>query len=340
MSGTASVPNSFAAAVTATGAQLDANYSTIVAYINDPTNRNNFGVAPAGAGTYAVTISPAQAGGYTAGLSVMFRATTANAASPVISVSGLGNVNLVDQNKNGLPAGYIPSGGVVHAVYDGTVAVVVSVGARTSTRQVLTSGTSAAYVTPTGCKQLLVRLKGAGAGGGGSGAGGSGTGATGGVTIFNGVAAAGGFPGVVNIGVPGAGGTGGTGSASIRIAGAPGGNVGTPFLSATSALYIGGHGGGTGGGTGTNGAGANAIANSGGGGASAGVTTQPLGTLATFGTAGGGGEGEYAEILISSPLSATYTYSVGPGGAAGTSGTSGFAGGIGGSGYIVVDESY
>jgi hypothetical protein len=55
--------------------------------------------------------------------------------------------------------------------------------------------------------------------------------------------------------------------------------------------------------------------------------------------AGGGGEGEYVEITISSPA-ATYTYSVGAGGAGGTGGTNGGTGGAGGSGYIIVDEYY
>jgi len=54
---------------------------------------------------------------------------------------------------------------------------------------------------------------------------------------------------------------------------------------------------------------------------------------------GGGGEGEYAEIVIDSPA-ATYTYTVGAGGAGGNAGSSGGAGGAGGSGYIIVDEYY
>jgi hypothetical protein len=64
--------------------------------------------------------------------------------------------------------------------------------------------------------------------------------------------------------------------------------------------------------------------------------------FASFGAffqAGGGGQGEYCEIIINAPA-ATYLYTIGAGGTVGAAGTSGFAGGLGGSGYIEVDEYY
>jgi hypothetical protein len=51
----------------------------------------------------------------------------------------------------------------------------------------------------------------------------------------------------------------------------------------------------------------------------------------------GGGAGGYVEKLITSPA-ATYTYTVGTGGAGGAAGT--LAGGNGAAGIIIVDEFY
>ena len=62
----------------------------------------------------------------------------------------------------------------------------------------------------------------------------------------------------------------------------------------------------------------------------------PLSSMA----AGGGGSGEYVELIISNP-SATYTYTVGAGGAAGIgTGAGATTGGAGATGFITVEEAY
>lgn len=203
------------------------------------------------------------------------------------------------------------------------------------TRQVLTSGSAATYTTPTGVRQLRIRIVGGGGGGGGSGTSGTGDGGAGGNTSFNSIVANGGSAGLGN-GVGGAGGTGGTGGTSPttwRTPGSPGQTGGAN--TAASAFNVPGSVGGSsllGGGaaSGTT----NAAANTGGGGGGA----SP-GSVASSQAGGGGGSGEYVELIINSP-SASYTYTIGAGGTAGSAGTSGSAGGAGGSGIIIVDEYY
>ena len=119
MSGTASVPNTFASAVTATGAQLDANYATIVAYINDPTNRNNYAADTGTTNTVAISFAPAVAG-YTAGLEITFKANIANTGAVVLNCNSLGNKNLFSPAGVALAGGEITSGQMVSAAYDGT----------------------------------------------------------------------------------------------------------------------------------------------------------------------------------------------------------------------------
>jgi hypothetical protein len=224
------------------------------------------------------------------------------------------------------------------------------------TRQVFLSGTAATYTTPANCRQIVVRMK----GGGGAGASASNAlnngnkGGNGGVSIFNSIEADFGTgadsgtwqgvagPGsVANNGSGAVGGTGGTGTASVRIAGAGGTPARLVLASATDYMSGGGTGGGNGGGQGNvYGTGFSGVANSGGGGGGGSPSlTASFATMYTIQAAGGGGEGEYVELLINSP-SATYTYTVGAGGTAGGAGTAGNAGGAGGSGYVIVDEYY
>lgn len=191
--------------------------------------------------------------------------------------------------------------------------------AAATTIQYLTSGSSATYTTPAGCRAIRVRAVAGGGGGGSSGAAG-----TGGTTTFNSVNAVGGGPadvtGATQTG--GIGGTGGTGSATFRMAGARGSAGGSNLSGMGGSSAMGPGAGGTEGGTG----GRAAPANSGGGGS--GVNGASGG--------GGGGGGEYFELYIASP-SATYTYTIGAGGTAGSGGS---GGGAGGSGLIIVEEFY
>lgn len=213
------------------------------------------------------------------------------------------------------------------------------------TRTIYTSG-SGTYSTPTGARQLRIRIKGGGGGsaGGADSANNATDGGTGGTTSFNSITAIGGSPSLKGAAstspIGGIGGTGGSGTASKRIAGAPGGPPTVMYASGTNAAVYGGQGGGQGGGVAKNAAGTAGAANTGGG-ASGGCPTSSaaFASMSALGVAGGGGEGEYAEIIISSPA-ANYSYSVGAGGTAGAAGTNGTAGAIGGSGYIIIDEYY
>lgn len=127
MSGTASVGNTFQSAVTATGLQLDQNYSTIVAYLNDPTNRNNFATdSSGGTNTIVLTFSPAVAGGYTAGLEITFKAALTNNGPVVLNANGIGNANLVNADGSALAAGQVTAGSVYQAAYDGTRFIFIS----------------------------------------------------------------------------------------------------------------------------------------------------------------------------------------------------------------------
>lgn len=208
---------------------------------------------------------------------------------------------------------------------------------RPTTFQLLTSGSSATYNTPAGCKQLRILA----VGGGGGGAGSSGTGlvagSNGGDTSFNSVTAAQGNGAPADTTNFAGGATSGNGSGSptniLRFASSKGGrgnngqNVSNiPGGTGSSAAWIG-----AGGGAGGNlSAGDDAIANSGGGGG--GGDDNTAGTIA----GGGGSAGESITFTINSP-SATYTYTVGAGGAGGSSTKSG---GRGAAGIIIVEEFY
>ncbi len=124
MSGTASVPNSFANAVTATGQQLDSNFSTIVAYINDPTNRNNYAVDSGGTNTIAIAFVPAIAG-FTGGLELTFKAANTNSGGVVMIPNGVGTRTVVNADGTSLVAGQIRAGNVYKTVDDGTRAVFI-----------------------------------------------------------------------------------------------------------------------------------------------------------------------------------------------------------------------
>lgn len=194
------------------------------------------------------------------------------------------------------------------------------------TRQVLNSGT--AYTTPSGVRQLRIRMVGGGGGGAGSGTAGGTSAGAGGTTSFNSINANGGAAGSWATGQGALGGASGTGSASVRIAGGGGAGI----------AGVNGEGGGKGGGSafgdgpatgtsfGTLGAGV------GGSGASMGGGTGNFG-------GSGGGAGEYVELLINNPA-ASYTYAIGAAGTAGGAGSGGNAGSAGGAGLIIVDEFY
>jgi hypothetical protein len=202
--------------------------------------------------------------------------------------------------------------------------------AGTRSRQVFTSGTAATYTTPAGCVAISIRMIG---GGGGGGAQLTNAGANGVASTWSGgsLSAGGGVGGAAANGTPGAGGVssngdinipGGAGSSNVSAGG--GSNDNTPGGAGGNGAFGGG------GNVIPANAGGNAATNSGGGGGGGGISAN--------GNAGtGGGAGGYVEKLITSPA-ATYTYTVGTGGAGGVAGT--VAGGNGAAGIIIVDEFY
>lgn len=280
-------------------------------------------------------------GTLTGNVQVLYPAGVTQAFLAANSTSGAFTLALGVTNGSGVAAGstvIIPDGTAGSFVSDGTN--VFSAGSSFSTCQVLTSGSSATYTTPSGCRQISVRQV-AGGGGGGGSAIGTNTDATNGgsgrTTSFNGVTALGGVGGVAgNSATAQYGGTGGTGGVGSPpgIYRAPGCGGGGSFVPVNANGTPGGFGGGTpfaGGGTPSNPGGAGGT-NTGGGGAGG-----PVGASGASGSGGGGGE--YAEFIIYGPA-ATYTYTVGDGGTSGSAGSGGADGGVGGSGVIIVDEYY
>lgn len=250
-------------------------------------------------------------------------AASITAASATFSASGANVYSLT--TSSGI---HVLAGGVTWADGSTSTSAAVVTSMPLPTRQVLTSGTGATYSTPTGARQIRIRMVGGGGGGGGTHTG-AGAGGNGGDTSFNSIVAKGGGGGPTGSNAPGAGGYGGAGSASFRVAGATAPwNIGYgtgeggdgPWGGAGAGVY-----------NGSIGAGNPGAANSGSGGGSNWCNG------CTPGFSQGGGAGEYVELIINSP-SSTYTYTVGSGGAAGASNT--YKGGAGGSGVIIVDEYY
>jgi len=249
---------------------------------------------------------------------------TVNSARDV-NITNAGNISTPTNTSITLGA----NNQTIYLKYDGSLSKWIVLATNSNippTVQNLTTGTGATYTTPTGCKGLIVRMVGGGAGGGAQNTNG---GQAGSATIFNAIQAAGGTGGGAGgSGTGGAGGTGGTGTATLRRQGGAG--------------FTGAYGGGAGGMSHFGGqvttpannalAGVSAPANTGCGGTGAGTGSSTISVVT-----GGGGSGEYVEIYIPNPA-ASYTYTIGAGGAGGTAGT--LAGGNGGSGFITVQEFY
>lgn len=188
---------------------------------------------------------------------------------------------------------------------------------------VLTSGSGATYTTAANVKYLVVECVGPGGGGAGSGTspgnGGNGSAAT----TFTGLSAGAGNGGTNAVG----GSPGAVSGGDLNIASATAGNPsgassqsgGQGTVAAAYSIF----------------APLSGVANVGLPGAGYGAGGSGGGTNITANTGGGGAGGGYVRKLITSP-SATYTYTVGTGGAAGTAGTGGFVGGAGTNGVIIV----
>jgi hypothetical protein len=149
---TASVPNTFASAVTATGLQLDTNYNTIVAYLNEPLNRNNYAADSGNTNTIVLTFSPAVSA-YSAGLEITFKAANTNSGAAVINANSLGNKSFVQPGGSALAAGQIEAAGIYKAAYDGTNFVYIGQNVLAASQGDMETATSAVtFVSPNAMK--------------------------------------------------------------------------------------------------------------------------------------------------------------------------------------------
>ncbi len=253
-----------------------------------------------------------------------------NSGAVTLNPNSIGAQNLLNPAGAALVAGQLVVGQIYMIVFVSGSFLLISSPSIAPQMSFFASGTAATFSTPSGCKLLIIRAEGAGAGGvtgGGTApvvptAGGDTTATGTGIAMTAGGGA---------IGSGATGGVGGTASGGdINISGNRG-RVGTSYT-VTGYSNSGGDGGdgawGSGGAKAEVGTARAGLANTGGGGAGGGTAS---GTAA----GGGGGGGAYCEKWIANPP-ATVTYTVGVGGNGGTS-TAGNFGGAGGSGWIMFE---
>jgi hypothetical protein len=95
MTGTVSVPYTFGALTSSSTANLDSNFTALVNYANDPTNRENNGPDTGTANTYVVVTSPPISTAPTIPLGVSFLPANTNTGASTIAVGALSAVSLV-----------------------------------------------------------------------------------------------------------------------------------------------------------------------------------------------------------------------------------------------------
>jgi len=113
------IPNTFANATTAIPlSQLDNNYSTITASINDANTYSNYAADSGSANAYVVTLSGVSTA-YNAGLRIQFKAANTNSGASTLNVNTQGAKNIFF-NGSALSANVIQANAVVDVIYDGT----------------------------------------------------------------------------------------------------------------------------------------------------------------------------------------------------------------------------
>lgn len=300
----------------------------------------DYAVDSVGSDSYAITMAGAY-GAYYAGMSITFKAGTANTGACTINVNGLGAKDLKKEVSVALATGDILANQIITAVYDGTNFQITSPLITPSMPVVLTyvvAASPATWTKQAGLKYIKVQVQAPGGGGGGAtqadaAAGGGGAGGysekiiaaaslgatetvTIGVTGTAGAAAGGngGNGGTTSFGSH-ASATGGTGAVGASAANTAGGVAGIGSLGTINLQ----------GGAGLSGIGNSAIAVGGNGGTSA---------------MGGGGLGGFSADSTTDVAGANGgAYGAGGGGAC-SGGGGDAAGGAGGAGIVIVTEYY
>jgi hypothetical protein len=235
MSGSASVPISFGPL---TGviplSDLDSNYSALVTYLNDTTNRENIGVDNGAANAYVIALTPAFTS-YGTGQIFSFIPLHANTGASTVNASALGFVTLYKGAGSALASGDLLIGTPALCLTDGTNVALLnpqtsSISRRPNIVNIAVSGT---YTPTAGMTAVDVQVFGATGGGGGATGGNSAGGGGGGGYARGRFSAA--TIGASQVATIGAAGTAGTG-------GANGGAGGTTSLGALLSATGGGQG--------------------------------------------------------------------------------------------------
>lgn len=145
---TASVPSTFQNAVTATGLQLDNNFTTIVAYLNDPLNRNNYAADTGNTNTVVLTFSPPVTA-YSAGLEITFKVANTNTGATKLNANTVSAAPLVQPGGSDLASGQIQAGGIYKAAYNGSQWVYIGQNVLAASKGDMQTATSAiTFVSP------------------------------------------------------------------------------------------------------------------------------------------------------------------------------------------------
>jgi len=114
------IPNTFATATTAIPlANLDADFSTVAAAMNDANTYSNYAPDTGSANAYVVTFSGVSTT-YSAGLRIQFKAGNANTTASTLNVNAQGSKNITYQDGSALASGTIAANSIVDVMYDGT----------------------------------------------------------------------------------------------------------------------------------------------------------------------------------------------------------------------------
>lgn len=119
MSGTVSVPNVFGAATSGTTPQLDANFTAVVAALNNPITYAIYSTDSGAVNAYVATLVPPPANqAALLGVDIAFKATTPNTGASTLNVNAQGAQAIVRPGGAPVQAGDIA--GTVCVIWDGT----------------------------------------------------------------------------------------------------------------------------------------------------------------------------------------------------------------------------